>query len=256
MSSHDHRYLEMLPAYALGALDAEELRELQAHLSTDCVVCEAELAARRADVEQLAASLPAVEPSETTRRRVLQRVEESIPSRRASYRIAAVLAVGLLALGWLYVQLKGEVEQLALARNQDAARLAALQSDLAETRSELERLQLADGIVASPSRAFVTLAGLGQAGEAFGQAFVEPNERRAVFYAYGLRPTEEGRTYQLWFISNGTPVSAGLFQVDERGRAMLLVEDVAPVESIEAWAVTVEPEGGVPQPTGPMVLKG
>ena len=262
MSSHDDRYLEMLAAYALEALDPKEVEELEEHLSTGCAVCEAELAASRADVEALAASLPPVEPSETTRRHLFGRIERSttgpVPesTSRAAYRVAALLALGLLGLGWLHLDLKSKVERLGRTRQQQEAHLASLQSDLEATRRDLERLRLADGIVASPSKSFVTLAGLGPEGEAFGQAFVEPNERRAVFYAYGLRPTEEGKTYQLWFISDGTPVSAGLFEVDERGRAMLLVEDVAPVESIDAWAVTVEPAGGVPQPTGPMVLKG
>jgi anti-sigma-K factor RskA len=44
--------------------------------------------------------------------------------------------------------------------------------------------------------------------------------------------------------------------VDERGSGSLRVEHVAPAGQIQAWAVTVEPEGGVPQPTGAMVLKG
>jgi anti-sigma-K factor RskA len=34
------------------------------------------------------------------------------------------------------------------------------------------------------------------------------------------------------------------------------VEDLERVGEIQAWAVTIEPRGGVPQPTGTMVLKG
>ena len=74
--------------------------------------------------------------------------------------------------------------------------------------------------------------------------------------AAGLVKSLCQQVMELWFIADGTPVSAGIFEVDSQGHAMVLVEKVAPVESIDAWAVTVEPAGGVAQPTGTMVLKG
>ncbi|HEX9942459.1 MAG TPA: anti-sigma factor [Thermoanaerobaculia bacterium] len=52
------------------------------------------------------------------------------------------------------------------------------------------------------------------------------------------------------------PVSAGTLSVDPRGTGSLRVERVVDAKDIQAWAVIVEPRGGVPQPTGPMVLKG
>ncbi len=46
------------------------------------------------------------------------------------------------------------------------------------------------------------------------------------------------------------------FEVDDKGAGSLLVDNVAATESLEAWAVTVEPSGGAQQPTGAMVLLG
>ncbi len=214
------------------------------------------------DVEVLAASQPPVEPSEQTRARVLRSVgadEVSGDSRRAPRleRLAMAAALGALLVGaFLYLGLRREVEEMSRRMLASAERLERVESELGSAQGELARLRLIDGIAASPETRLVALAGLTAPGEAFGQALVDPIGRRAVFYAYGLRPTEEGKTYQLWFIADGAPVSAGIFDVDAQGRAVLLVEDVAPVESIDAWAVTVEPEGGVVQPTGTMVLKG
>jgi anti-sigma-K factor RskA len=85
--------------------------------------------------------------------------------------------------------------------------------------------------------------------------FVDPGTGEAVFAASGLPTLPRDRTYQLWFIAGGKPVSAGIFDVGERGRGRLLVQSVPPAGAIDAWAVTVEPAGGVPQPTGAMVLK-
>ncbi|THF88963.1 anti-sigma factor [Deinococcus sp. KSM4-11] len=55
------------------------------------------------------------------------------------------------------------------------------------------------------------------------------------------RPADPGRTYQLWQIQAGTPVSLGVF--DEAG---LLTAALPPHATI---AVSVEPAGGSPQPT-------
>ena len=73
---------------------------------------------------------------------------------------------------------------------------------------------------------------------------------------YDLPPLPEGQTYQLWVIVEGTPVSAGTFDVEPDGSARYDAEPLPPVEAdaAVALAVTVEPAGGVPQPTGPMAL--
>ena len=102
----------------------------------------------------------------------------------------------------------------------------------------------------------VVLAGLGPTPGAAGHTYINPQTRDALFYAFNLPRLHEEKTYQLWFIADGKPVSAGVFGVDERGTARVRVEKVADVKDIQAWAVTIEPRGGVPQPTGAMVLKG
>lgn len=64
--THSPRHDELLPAHALGVLDGEELRELEAHLASGCPVCAAELAQLAADLEGLAmlAAAPAAAPEE------------------------------------------------------------------------------------------------------------------------------------------------------------------------------------------------
>jgi len=61
-----------------------------------------------------------------------------------------------------------------------------------------------------------------------------------------------GKVYELWTISGGQPRPAGVFTVDASGRA---THPVAPTRApVEVFAVTLEPAGGVPAPTGPVVL--
>jgi anti-sigma-K factor RskA len=60
---HSPRFDDLLPAYALGALDGEELRELESHLAAGCPACAAELRRLAANLEELA-DVAAVLPEE------------------------------------------------------------------------------------------------------------------------------------------------------------------------------------------------
>ncbi len=66
-----------------------------------------------------------------------------------------------------------------------------------------------------------------------------------------------GQTYQLWLIGAGSPpVSMGVFGVEPDGSGRLDTASVPAFTGEVTVAVTVEPAGGVPLPTGPMVLMG
>lgn len=259
MADRDLNLRELLPLYALGALEEPERREVEAELERDPSL-EAELARWVGQVEALAETVPPILPSEAVRARLLAALPPPSASAAArswmGWAAAAVLAVVVGWLAWSNVGLRSALETRLAERDEEASRAVRLASELADTRARLERLVLAHEIVAAPGARGVRLAGLAGVPGAAAQAYVDPGSRRAVFYASHLPPAPDERTYQLWFIADGEPMSAGVFEVDPEGEATLLVEDVAPVDSIQAWAVTVEPEGGVPQPTGEMVLKG
>lgn len=295
---HSSRIEELLPAYALGALDGEELRELEEHLAGDgCRECRGQLALWQGDLEELAATVPPVEPSETTRARVLRlagssaapAVPATAPRRTPWWLAAAALVLLGLAVWGLAGQrrLRGEVGGLMAERDRLlrqvemlSTQVSRMRTDVREAKSlavERDRLQrqvedlnremghmrtdvlLAKQdlqILAAPGVKSVALAGLGPTPGAQGHTYVNPVSRDALFYAFNLPALAEGKTYQLWYITGGKPVSAGTFAVDRRGAASLRVDRVADARQIEAWAVTIEPRGGVPQPTGAFVLKG
>lgn len=261
VDQHTTRHDELLPAYALGALEGEELAALEAHLASGCAECAAELRRWQATLEELAEAAEPVEPSETARARVLRGAQAAAPAaarRRVSWAAiaAALLTVALLWTAGAHRGARREVGRLAAESGRLAQRLAALQADLASARTELARLERAAGIAASPGVRSILLAGLEAAPGASAHALHDPAGRRAVLFADNLPELASGRTYQLWVIAAGRPVPAGVFAPDPQGGATLLVEEVPPLEQIQAWAVTVEPEGGMPQPTGAMVLRG
>ena len=75
-----------------------------------------------------------------------------------------------------------------------------------------------------------------------------------MFYASKLPAPPAGKDYQLWVIAGSTPKSAGVFPVDDKGGAVHVLPEVPDPTGVNAFAVTLEPAGGLPQPSGPMVL--
>jgi len=259
---HSTRFEDLLPAYALGALDGDDLRELEEHLAGGCAECRRQLDLWNRDLEALADSVTPVEPSETARARVLRMtagVVNAVPAPRRLPRWLPLAAAALLAVAvWGavgQVRLRGEVERLTAERDRLARQVTVLDREVILARAEAQRATQDLQVLAAPGVQSVILAGLGPAPQAAGHTYVNPRQRDALFYAFDLPALPRDKTYQLWYIA-GKPVSAGTFAVDERGMASVRVERVPDVAGIQAWAVTVEPAGGVPQPTGEMVLKG
>ena len=263
---HSTRFEELLPAYALGALDGDDLRELEEHLAGGCAECRRQLDLWHRDLEALAESVTPVEPSETTRARVLRLsagaagATATAPAPRRLPRGLPLAAAALLAVAiWGVagqVRLRGELERATTERDRLTRQVAALDREVSLVRAEARQASQALQVLAAPGVQSVVMAGLGPTPNAAGHTYVNPRRRDALFYAFDLPALPRDKTYELWYIAGGKPVPAGTFAVDERGTASVRVERVPDVRSIEAWAVTVEPAGGVPQPTGEMVLKG
>ena len=110
-------------------------------------------------------------------------------------------------------------------------------------------------ILTSPTAKMASLSGTLKAKEAYAMVFVEPGTRRGFFYANNLPSLPTGMTYQLWVITD-KPISAGVFTLDPGHKGRLLMRDIPDVSRIKKLAVSLEPEGGRPQPTGSIYLVG
>ncbi len=64
--------------------------------------------------------------------------------------------------------------------------------------------------------------------------------------------------YQCWVISpdQEAPIPAGVFQVDNQGRADFAFSPSVSVSAAGAFAISLEPKGGSVSPTGPIMLSG
>jgi anti-sigma-K factor RskA len=73
-----------------------------------------------------------------------------------------------------------------------------------------------------------------------------------------LSPPGAGKDYQLWVIDpkKPQPVSAGIFSVPNEGLIRTSFHPAAPVESADAFAISIEKKGGAPKPQGQIILVG
>jgi len=253
--AHNERYEELVAAQASGMELGAERRELDAHLAQGCEQCERLRIELEAAATALAGSIPAVDAPAALRSRILSSLGPARPAAPrpsgagAAWRIlaaAAVLAAVLVGLD--DARLRREREDL---RSQSAQLAGRLQS--AET--ELAQRLLRARVLESDDVRMLTLGGHGPQPLAQGRVFWSARARRGVLVAGNLAALPGDRQYELWVFQKGKPVAAGVFDVDPQGRVAFESTDF-PEPEAQNFAVTVEPRGGVPAPTGPIVLIG
>jgi anti-sigma-K factor RskA len=77
------------------------------------------------------------------------------------------------------------------------------------------------------------------------------HKNQVILVAKDMPSVPEGRTCQIWVISNDVPEPSGLFQPDGNMTATPITNSITKADVI---AVTVEPAGGSEQPTSDPVL--
>jgi anti-sigma-K factor RskA len=275
---------EHLEAWAIGALRAPEVQEVERHLLT-CQACSE--VARGLSLVPLAleAHHPVETPSPFVRTRLLSTIQgatavqtaspsasaeaaagtsalgEAAGARTGGAGIAAWLAVAaalVLAafLGWDGVRLRGRIAELTTELAQARAAVAATESRMAMLQRSADRNQSALAVLTAPDVARIDLAGQPDAPQASGRAYWS-RARGMVFSAAALPPPPSGRTYQVWVVTSApAPISAGLIEPDSGGHVSAVFATPPDIPQPIAVAVTLEPAGGVPAPTGPKVLVG
>lgn len=252
---HNDRHEELASLQALSLLGPEEAGELDRHLEAGCRVCEDLSVELKQSAAALAASVPARRPPPGVRERILASLGPARPLERPArakpgsllwLAAAAVLLAVLLFDDW---RLRREREDLS-------GRAADLASRIEKKDAELARRDLRARVLESEDVRLLFLGGKDPQPRARAKVFWSEKAKRGFVVAANLEPLAAGRQYQLWVFDKGKPVDAGVFDADEDGRALFESKDLSAIAAAENFAVTIEPQGGVPQPTGPIVLIG
>jgi anti-sigma-K factor RskA len=214
------RFDERKDAFVLGALPEEERREFEEYLASH--------PERQAEIDELGAvaGLLALSPQEQEpppelRRSIMAVVEAEAEHPRAGSglaRMRELLGVRTLALG---------------------AAALLVQAQIQDLQSQAPSPQ------APHDGRLVALEGSGAARQASVEVMILDNDR-AVLMAEDMPPVPEDKTFQIWVIENDVPKPGGLF---ETGEEWVVTSVETPLDGADIIAVTVEPEGGSPQPT-------
>jgi anti-sigma-K factor RskA len=265
MSGMHDEMVVLAPAYVLGALEPDERRSFESHLA-QCDLCASEVRSLGRATAGLAQTVPLVTPRAALRDRVLLAV--GAPDVRASaptivqprWRVgdwlayAACVAVATAAV--LYaMNLRSRVENLEARLEVAQLRLAAADRAMVDARRVAFETQSAMAVLAAADLVRVDLQGAPAAPQAAGRALWS-RQSGMVFAATNLPPLQAGKIYQVWLVAGGPPVSAGLVAPDETGRGVGIFRTPVEVTGPVTVAVTIEPEGGVPAPTGAFYLTG
>jgi anti-sigma-K factor RskA len=273
MSTHEiehDRLREASGLYVLGALDDSERSAFERHLS-ECTECSGEVRAFGGVTAALAHGVPQIDPAPSLRQRILAvtgrpRVAASnivaMPPRvtpqraRAAWLSAAALLVVAVGAGSYAWSLRGRIGQLEVQLREAMTRLARSEEQVAVATRAVATAETRVAILTAPDMLQVNLQGQAPvAPRASGRAFWS-RSRGLVFTASSLPSLPAGRVYQLWMVTATAPVSAGLLRPDPEGQVAQAFETPADVPTPVALAVTLEPEGGVPAPTGDKYLVG
>jgi hypothetical protein len=106
-----------------------------------------------------------------------------------------------------------------------------------------------------PDAKVVSLAASDIAKGASGVLLYNPVTHKVWLYSANLPECPTGTAYQLWAIDQ-KPVSMGTFHIDAGEMAHLLVKRMPEFDRVRKFAVSLEPAGGRPQPSGPIYLAG
>ncbi|MDE3194716.1 MAG: anti-sigma factor [Acidobacteriota bacterium] len=202
-------------AYALGVSGDPERIEISEHLSRNCPVCAPGVRRSLETVAALSGGVKIVDPPARLRARVIALVQPAGQKRNWTailipWAVAVTLAIAFVAV----------------RPARDTSKMDAALSIL----NDPETKDVSFGV---PS--------------AKGRVFVSPG-KGVVFMAANLPAIASGKTFELWVIpASGKPIPAGTFRSQPDASAIYVRP--GPVTNAAAVAVTVEPEGGSPQPT-------
>lgn len=167
-----------------------------------------------------------------------------------------------LTVGTLKSELDQRASEAAELRDQLIHREAELDNArtlLTQRETSLQRLVRQNeefaGFFKNPASKVVSLSGSDMAKSAGAFLLFDPVTKKAWLYAFNLPALPNGKVYQLWAIGD-KPVSAGVFGVDTGQKGRMMVRNLSEFARMKKFAVTVEPDGGVPQPTGAIYLVG
>lgn len=256
----------LIPAYGLGAADADEVALVEAHVA-QCPQAAAELADYVALAETMLFSAPRVQApaglaaklraaaapaaAQTARQSVptqaqpgfWQRLSDALSPRqwRPAYVLAALALVALVATNLYW---GSQVRAVHSAQQALAARL--------DRQTEV-LTQVGEG---NFLRIYVPAGPAGEASDAYATVVCNPKQEAGFILAENLPALPADQAYQVWLTKDGQRTSGGLLQTNDQGLGWLVFRAPLPMGQYTAVDITAEPAASSAAPTTQPVIQG
>ncbi|MCK6538417.1 MAG: anti-sigma factor [Anaerolineales bacterium] len=242
MTRDEHApFLENIPAYAIGALDADETAALASHLE-GCASCRTELAEYRALGESLLTALPPRQPPAALRKRLQSRLLGAQKTKR-------------LTFNWSFSQLATGIALVVLLAMSfySITQMRSLQLEQARLNRQIRTGQTVMSMLSYPATERLAI----NSESVVGSLLLDRERNIVALIVWNMPQLDETKTYQIWLINpQDERVSAGIFRPeDDRVYTTYIVFPEQSVTDFVGVGVTIEPAGGSDQPTGERVFK-
>ena len=272
VQTNRENFEELCSGYVLNALEPEERQEFEAMLENASDEERELYQEMQSAANQMAFSVESNQAPGVVRERILEQVrteegeneitsaggavsngDESNNFDRGTFAIAASFALLLVTLSLVFYSfnLSTEISNQEEVIEEQQARISELQNDIQRKEELLSILE-------SREVDLVMMSGMEVNPSGYGKVIWDSESNRALLQVSNLPAVPSDKDYQLWIIKNNKPVSAGVFAVnDPQKDSFFKIEEMAAGEqAADAFAITMEPKGGMPQPTGDMYLMG
>lgn len=149
------------------------------------------------------------------------------------WALAASLLLVVSTAGYFYTRQQ---------QTQTVAALAQKEQVLAEKEASINQYKEKEALLRQPGMQLVVLDGVEKHPEAKAMVMWNSHNKEVFLDVINMPQAPSGKQYQLWAMVGGKPVSAGLYEGEP-------LKAISSVEVAQAFAITLENEGGVASPT-------
>jgi len=268
-TTHSEHFEELCAGYVLNALSAaenEEFEELLREADEDQRQTFDEM---QSAANNLAFTVEKVQPSASVKKAVIKNIESgsttddavavsAVPTDSESKEKSRGLSRSTLAMAASFALLIITLALAYFAFDQNAT-INEQEATITELKSENQQKDEMLSILGARTVDLVVMDGLEVNPGGYGKVIWDAENQQALLQVSNLPEVPSGKAYQLWLIKNNKPVPSGLFSVQTGAKdSFFKIEQMADAnkQNANAFAITLEPEGGSQQPTGAMYMLG
>jgi anti-sigma-K factor RskA len=268
------QFEERCAAYLLGAMEPEERRAFESTLAT----ADAEQTKLYHEMQSAALHLAVASPQHPAPSSVRERLLAAVGAPRMrtaplesfavrlgfgrpafGFVVAAALLVTLTATVLYSLRQRAELSGVQGTLSVVTTELTSARTRLASLQDTVEQKEAILRVLQAPRIEIVILNGQEVNPGGYGKILWDPEKKSAILQISHLPALPANKDYQLWVIKEKKPLSAGVFAAGGEGaESVFRIADLVETDkkSISAFAITMEPKGGVDQPTGKIYLLG